>query len=641
MHPVRVAVPNKGVMADSVLQLLADAGLDPRSHLGPRALEATLGSGFDAVFVAAANIPEFVADGAADVGITGWDLVCESGRRLEMRLDVELAPCRLVLAAPTESDVATVGDVAPGTRVATVFPRLTRGYFAEAGIDAEIVEVSGAVEVTPRLGVADLIVDLVATGSTLRANQLHEVATLLTSSARLVSRPTSEDPPALRERLDELAVALGSVVQARNQRYLMANVPRARLGDVRGILPGAGGPDVVELLDGGELIAVQAVVALDGRLGDDQRASRHRRLGDRGHEDRAVPPVSSQGSVGRTATIAAMRRYQPRRPPTRVDLSDNTSLWGPPPSVRATLAALIGRISSRGTRPRTPTRCARPSPSATASTPHTSSRAAAPTTCSTRRSARAATRGRRSAVAVPTFSVVPSFAEVNEVSVAQVPLRRDGSLDAAALLATGADLYYVCAPNNPTGTGAGDGALRALLAGTTATVLVDEAYADFADHDATGLLDEHRNLVVVRTLSKAYGLAGLRVGYGLGDPDVVGAIAVSRGPYKVGSVAEAVALGVLRDDTAWVDARVGEVRALRGWLTSGLRDGGFEVLESQANFVAVLVDDATALLERLLAAGVLARAYASLPVFGDLLRVTVGPRAQLDEALGLLTGGAR
>jgi ATP phosphoribosyltransferase len=249
-------------MADSVLQLLADAGLDPRSHLGSRALEATLGEGYEAVFVAAANIPEFVADGAADAGITGWDLVCESGRRLEERLDVELAPCRLVLAAPTDAAVGAVADVAAGTRVATVFPRLTRGFFAEAGIDAEIVEVSGAVEITPRLGVADLIVDLVATGSTLRANQLREVATLLDSSARLVSRPAGEDPPALQTRLDELSIALASVVKARGQRYLMANVPRERLGDVRAILPGVGGPDVVELLDGGELIAVQAVVAL-------------------------------------------------------------------------------------------------------------------------------------------------------------------------------------------------------------------------------------------------------------------------------------------------------------------------------------------------------------------------------------------
>lgn len=262
MRNVRVAVPNKGVMAEGVLQLLGDAGLDPRSHLGSRALEASLGEGFDAVFVAAGNIPEFVADGAADAGITGWDLVCESGRVLEMRLDVELAPCRLVLAAPHESAVDAVEKIPTGARVATVFPRLTRSFLTDAGVEAEVVEVSGAVEITPRLGVADYVVDLVATGSTLRANQLVEIATVLTSSARLVTRPIREDDAEVSERLEALTLAIASVVQARKLRYLMANVARERLDEVRDILPGIGGPDVVELLDGGELIAVQAVVSL-------------------------------------------------------------------------------------------------------------------------------------------------------------------------------------------------------------------------------------------------------------------------------------------------------------------------------------------------------------------------------------------
>ena len=262
MRRLRVAIPNKGVMSGSVIQLLTDAGLEPKSHLGARALEAPLGDDLDAVFVAAANIPEFVADGAADAGITGWDLVCESGRTLTMRLDVELAPCRLVLAAPADSQVASIGDVKAGSRVATVFPRLTAAYFEEAGIDAEVVQVSGAVEITPRLGVADLIVDLVATGSTLRANQLCEVGTLLASTARLVSRPGIEDDPDVATRLRDLTLALESVVQARNQRYLMANVSRSRLTEVRRILPGITGPDVIEMLDGGDLIAVQAVVPL-------------------------------------------------------------------------------------------------------------------------------------------------------------------------------------------------------------------------------------------------------------------------------------------------------------------------------------------------------------------------------------------
>jgi len=334
-----------------------------------------------------------------------------------------------------------------------------------------------------------------------------------------------------------------------------------------------------------------------------------------------------------------MPRYQPRRPPVRVDLSDNTSLWGPPPSVRTTLAGLTDAQLSRYPTPYADALCE------TVADYHGVDPARVVTGCGSDDVLDSAIRaccdaGGSIGVAVPTFSVVPTFAQLNEVAVAPVEVRRDGSVEAEQLLATKADLYYLCSPNNPTGARIGDDALRTLLSETTSVVLLDEAYADFADGDATGLLDEFDNLVVVRTLSKAFGLAGLRVGYALGHPDVVAAITASRGPYKVGTLAEAVALGVLREDVAWVRERVAEVRVLRAWLTARLLEAGFEVLDSEANFVAVVVGDATQLLERLLPAGVLARAYTALPVFGDLLRVTVGPRAQLDEALALLEGVA-
>jgi histidinol-phosphate aminotransferase len=343
--------------------------------------------------------------------------------------------------------------------------------------------------------------------------------------------------------------------------------------------------------------------------------------------------------MGRTATIAAMPRYQPRRPPARVDLSDNTSLWGPPPSVRATLAGLTDAQLSRYPTPYADALCE------ALAEYHGVDPARVVTGCGSDDVLDSAIRaccdaGATMGTAVPTFSVVPAFAEVNEVGIAAVERRRDGGVDAEQLLATDADLYYLCSPNNPTGTSIAEDALRTLLAGTTAVVLLDEAYADFADGDATGLLEEFPNLVVVRTLSKAFGLAGLRVGYALGDVDVVRAITLSRGPYKVGTLAEAVALGVLRDDVAWVRERVAEVRALRGWFAARLEEAGYEVLDSQANFVAVVVHDAVRELERLLPAGVLARAYTALPVFGDLFRVTIGPRAQLDEALALLTEAA-
>jgi histidinol-phosphate aminotransferase len=335
-----------------------------------------------------------------------------------------------------------------------------------------------------------------------------------------------------------------------------------------------------------------------------------------------------------------MPRYHPHRPPTRVDLSDNTSLWGPPPSVRATLAAL-----SDGQLSRYPTPYADELTAALAAH-HGLGADRVVTGCGSDDVLDSAIRactdaGTAIGVAVPSFSVIPSFAAVNDVEFRAVELRRDGTIRADDLLATRAAIYYLCSPNNPTGTCVELDELRALLQGTAAVVLLDEAYADFADRDATSLLDEFDNLVVVRTLSKAYGIAGLRVGYGLGHPDVVAAIAVSRGPYKVSGIAESVAIGVLRDDLDWVRDRIDEVRALRDDFTARLAAGGLTPLRSEANFVAVLVDDATRVRDELLAAGVLARAYTSLPVFGDLVRVTIGPRSQLDEALELLIGSVR
>jgi ATP phosphoribosyltransferase len=255
---LKIALPNKGRLADDTRRLFDDAGLEVRA-VGDRALTASLGDEFNALFVRAQDIPEFVADGAADAGITGWDLVCESGRTLDTLLDVGFGRCRVVLAARDESGVNSVADLGAGVRVATVFPRVTRGYFESNRIAAEIVPMSGAVEIAPHLGIADVIVDLTSTGSTLRVNGLREIATILDSSARLIAAPEPRDPAKARA-LDELVTALGSVLRARGRRYLMANVPRARLDEVRRVLPGLNGPTVVDIMNGGHMVAVHAVV---------------------------------------------------------------------------------------------------------------------------------------------------------------------------------------------------------------------------------------------------------------------------------------------------------------------------------------------------------------------------------------------
>ncbi len=259
---LRLALPNKGRLADATRSLVADAGLEPRAS-SERALVASLGGEYEALFVRAQDIPELVADGAADAGITGWDLVSESARRIESRLDLDFGRCRIVVAVREDSAVTDVAGLPRGTRVATVFPRIARRFFAEAGSSVEIVPVSGAAEVAPHVGIADVIVDITSTGSTMRVNGLREIATVLESSARLVARPVETDP-SVAASLEGLVSALRSVIDARSRRYLMANVPRARLAEVREVLPGISGPTVIDVLDGGTKVAVHAVCLADG-----------------------------------------------------------------------------------------------------------------------------------------------------------------------------------------------------------------------------------------------------------------------------------------------------------------------------------------------------------------------------------------
>lgn len=262
---LRIALPNKGRLNEDARSLLADAGLEVRAS-SDRALVASLGGEFEAIFVRAQDIPEFVADGAADAGITGWDLVRESGRPLESLLDLGFGRCRLVVATREDHPARDVAALPDGVRVATVFPNVTREFFAAAGKQVELVPVSGAVEIAPHLGIADVILDLTSTGSTLRVNGLREIGTVFESTARLICAAPSSGRAATGDRrrtLEELEASLRSVLAARKQRYVMANVPRARLEEVKQILPGISGPTVIDVMNGGVMVAVHAVCPAD------------------------------------------------------------------------------------------------------------------------------------------------------------------------------------------------------------------------------------------------------------------------------------------------------------------------------------------------------------------------------------------
>jgi ATP phosphoribosyltransferase len=252
--PLRLALPSKGRLAEPAVDLLRAAGLD--FELSERRLSAAVANAdLELLFVRTEDIAEYVADGLVELGLSGADLVAEHGGDLRTIVPLGFGACSLVLAVPRESTAGDAADLA-GCRIATSFPRVTERYLAERGVDAQVVEVRGAVEVTPQLGVADAVVDLVASGSTLRMNGLRPIATLLASEAVLVARAATADDDS---RVQPLVDMLRSVLDARGREYMMMNAPADALDRIRALIPGLSGPTVMPLADPTQ-IAIHSVV---------------------------------------------------------------------------------------------------------------------------------------------------------------------------------------------------------------------------------------------------------------------------------------------------------------------------------------------------------------------------------------------
>jgi len=233
------------------VSLLEDAGLGPEVP-GERALAFPCRNApVDVLLVRAADVPEYVQDGVVDCGITGMDLVRERGARVTELLRLGFGACTLDAAVPEESPIVELADL-DGASVATSYPNLTRAVLAEHGLSCELVDVTGSVEVAPRLGLADAIVDLVSSGSTLRTNGLRSLGALFASEAVLVARDEGE-------HAQRLAAILRSVVEARANRYLMLNAPTGSIEAICALVPGSRAPSVLPLAEDG-MVAVHALV---------------------------------------------------------------------------------------------------------------------------------------------------------------------------------------------------------------------------------------------------------------------------------------------------------------------------------------------------------------------------------------------
>jgi histidinol dehydrogenase len=351
--------------------------------------------------------------------------------------------------------------------------------------------------------------------------------------------------------------------------------------------------------------------------------------------------TSKPSSLRTRATLAPIERYVPRRPPCELDLTDNTNLFGVPPSVARLLerppAAAITRY---------------PAPYADALRGALAARCGVRveevvTGCGSDDVLDATFRafGEPSdavAFCPPTFGIVTSFARAN----ALVP--RPTALDVDALARSGARLIYLCSPNNPTGAVLPEGFVEALLQRTGAVVVLDEAYVEYAARPSlVAKAPSLERLLVVRTLSKAWGLAGLRLGYAVGSSALIEQVEKTRGPYKVGGLAEACGLSVLTKDVAWVDEGIATVKTNRAAFVRALSEKGFAPLESEANFVLVPLQgvganrSATDVADRMRTHAVSVRAFPGLAGIGDAVRISIGTEAMMRTCLAALVEATR
>ncbi len=333
-------------------------------------------------------------------------------------------------------------------------------------------------------------------------------------------------------------------------------------------------------------------------------------------------------------SFRALRRYTPDRRPVDIDLSDNTNLWGAhPDAVAVVTSSEAGAVSNY---PSVYSDDLREAVSAKFGV----SADCVVTGCGSGDVLDSAFRaacepGVRVAFPTPTFLMVPHYLVLNGLEA--VPLGDAVQPPSPGeLLGAGADLIYVCNPNNPTGTALTRAWVDELIdgVGDGPVLILDEAYLEFAEASAVhvgepSLLDRalaSPRVLLARTFSKAYGLAGLRVGYGIANPELAVEIDKARGPYKVAPIAERAAAAALRDESGWLGPTVEDTVRCRDRLLESLKSHGANPLPSSANFIMLPVPvpavDAAADFR---ARGISVRSFSNVPGLGEALRITVGP----------------
>lgn len=254
---IRIAVPNKGRLSEPALELMAKAGMKVKDSGEKKLYAKTSDSNVEVVFARAEDIPRYVETGAVEFGITGSDLVAEEKAKVETIVELGFGKCRLMVAVPENSGITKLSQL-NGKKVATSFGGIVKDFFKRKGVRVEVVEVAGAVEVTPYRGVADAVADLVDTGVTLKTHGLKTIETILESRACFIG--TKKSVGANKNFVEETVFSFKGIMTAEGKRYLMVNVTSdSALKKVVKVIPCMESPTVLPLAKKGEY-AVHAVV---------------------------------------------------------------------------------------------------------------------------------------------------------------------------------------------------------------------------------------------------------------------------------------------------------------------------------------------------------------------------------------------
>ena len=242
---LRIAVQSKGRLYDDTMNLLSEA--DIKVSASKRTLLVSASNfPLEVLYLRDDDIPQSVASGVADIGVVGENELVERGEQVDIISRLGFSKCRLSLAIPKEIDYQGL-EWFNGKKIATSYPHILRKFMHEHGISADIHVITGSVEISPGIGLADAIFDIVSSGSTLVSNNLREVEVVMQSEALLIG--TKNLPDDKRELLEQVLFRFKAVKDAENKKYVRMNAPKARLQEIIDVLPGLKSPTIIPLAD--------------------------------------------------------------------------------------------------------------------------------------------------------------------------------------------------------------------------------------------------------------------------------------------------------------------------------------------------------------------------------------------------------